>query len=55
MIDRSFVLVQKDSNAKKRQLSLHGTLKILYQIYHSKEEKQKRKSLFFYADNLVLP
>jgi hypothetical protein len=26
-------------------------LKVVYQIYHSKQEKQKRKSKFFYRDN----
>jgi hypothetical protein len=36
-------------------LLLHGTLKIVYQIYHSKQEKQKRKSKFFNRDNFVLP
>ncbi len=30
----NFVLVQKDSNAKKRNILLQGTLKVVYQIYH---------------------
>jgi hypothetical protein len=29
--------------------SLHGTLKIDYQVYHSKQERKKRKSKFFIA------
>jgi hypothetical protein len=43
MIHWIFVLVQKDSNDKKRKLLLHGTLTIVYQVYHSKQEKKKRK------------
>ncbi len=31
---------------QKRKLLLHGTLKMVYQIYHSKQEKQTRKSIF---------
>jgi len=34
----------------KRIFLLHGTLKIVYQVYHSIEEKQKRKSKFFNRD-----
>jgi hypothetical protein len=48
-----FVLVQKDSNSQKGKFLLHG--KIPYQIYHCKQEDQKRKSEFFYRDNFVLP
>jgi len=29
--------------------------KIVYQVYHSKQEKQKRKSELFYHDSFVLP
>jgi hypothetical protein len=47
-----FVLVQQDSNTKKETLLIHGTLKIVYLTYHSKEEeKKKRKSIFFYRRN----
>jgi len=45
----------EDSNTKKRKFLLHGTLTIVYQIYHSKQEKQTRKSKFFYHNNFVLP
>jgi hypothetical protein len=55
MIHGGIVLVQKDSNTKNRNLLLHGTLKNVYQVYHSKQEMQKRKSKFFYPDNFVLP
>ncbi len=36
---------------KKRKFLFRGTLKTDYQIYHSEQEKQKRKSKFFYRDN----
>jgi len=48
-------MVQKDSNVKKESYSWTGILKIVYQIYHSKQGKQKRKSKFFYPDNFELP
>jgi hypothetical protein len=44
----NFGLVQKDSDAKKRKLLLEGTLKIVSQIYQSKEEKQKKKIKVFF-------
>jgi hypothetical protein len=40
---------------QKRNLLLHGTLEFVCQVYHSKEEKQKRKSKFLNHDNFVLP
>jgi hypothetical protein len=48
------VLVQKGNNAKKRKLLQHGNLKRLDKVY-PKQEKQKRKSDFFYHDNFMLP
>ncbi len=36
-----------------QMLLLHGTLRNVYQVYHSKQEKQKRK-FFFNRDNVVL-
>jgi len=34
---------------------MYGTFKIVYQIYHSKQENQKRKSKFFIATILSFP
>jgi hypothetical protein len=48
----------KRQKCQKRKLLLQGTLKIVYQIYHSKEEKQKRKSKSFFLSqqsSFVLP
>ena len=45
----------KRKQYQKRKFLLDGTLKIVYQIYHSKQEKQKSKSKFFYRDDFVLP
>jgi hypothetical protein len=39
----------------KKKFIAARDLKIVYQVYDSKEEKQKRKSKFFYRDNVVLP
>jgi hypothetical protein len=39
----------------KKKVFAARNLKIAYQIYHSKQEKQKRKSKFFYLDNFMLP
>jgi hypothetical protein len=50
-----FILVQKNQEYHKRKFLLYGTLKTTYQIYHSEQEKQKRKSKFFYRDNFVIP
>jgi hypothetical protein len=41
-----FILVQKDSNVKKKVIDVR-TLKIVYQVYHSKLGKEKRNSPFF--------
>ena len=46
---------RKRQKYQKRKFLLHGTLKIVYQIYHSKQEKQKRKSKFFIATILYFP
>jgi hypothetical protein len=38
----------------KKKVIAARNLKRLDQVYHSKQEKQKRKSEFFYRDNFVL-
>ena len=35
------------SGTKKKKFLLHGTLKIVYQVYHSKEERKKENQCFF--------
>jgi hypothetical protein len=39
----------------KKNFLLHGTLKTAYQIYHSIQEKQKRKRIFFIGTILCFP
>jgi hypothetical protein len=54
MIHGIFVLAQKESNAKKESY-FDGTSKIDHQICHSKQEKQKSISKFFYPTILCFP
>jgi hypothetical protein len=46
--------VQKDNNSKKESFCCTEPEKITCQVYHSKQETQKRK-LKFCPDNFVLP
>jgi hypothetical protein len=47
-----FVVVQKDSNAKKKLIPVR-TLQRLDQVYHSNMRKQKKE--FFYRTNFFFP
>jgi hypothetical protein len=44
---------RKREDLHKRKFLMHGTLKIAYQVYHSKQDSKKRKSTFFICDNFV--
>jgi hypothetical protein len=52
LVDGILVLVLKGSNAKKRKL--HGTLKIVYQVYHSKQDSKKKKIKVFNLLSTIL-
>jgi hypothetical protein len=49
------VLGYEKAAMPKTKVIAARTLKRLDQVYHSKQEKQKRKSEFLYRDNFVLP
>jgi len=48
-IIHGFSIWYKKTVIPKKKVLLHGTLKIVYQVYHSKPERKKRKSKFFIA------